>query len=107
MKRNEQDMPYAWEKFNLAIHTLKGSGSPKDRLVGAFDTIMVLRPEEVPDEKQSDFTRLFEEMTSMRPEADEDPVQTTVNHANDVEVERVMERIASMNAAIKRHRLLA
>ena len=100
-------MSYAWEKFNLAGHTLKGIGSPKDRLVGAFDTIMLLRPEEVPEEKQNDFNRLFEKMTRVRPEANEGPVQATVNSMDDTEIERAIARISSMHAAIKRHRLLA
>jgi len=100
-------MSYAWEKFNLAGHTLKGIGSPKDRLVGAFDTIMLLRPEEVPEEKQNDFNRLFEELTRIRSEANTSPVQATVNSMDDAEVERSSERISSMHAAIKRHRLLA
>ncbi len=99
-------MSYVWEKFNLAMRTLNGSGAPKDRLIGAFDTIMLLRPEEVPEERQKDFDRFIQEMTRIAPEGDEGPVHATVSSMDDDEVDRMIERIVSLHDTIERHRQL-
>ena len=98
-------MSYVWEKFNLAMRTLNGTGTPKDRLIGAFNTIMLLRPEEVPKEKQKDFDQLFQEMTRVAPEGDEGPVHATV-YGMDDEVDWMIERIVSVHDTIERHRQL-
>ncbi len=99
-------MSYAWEKFNLAVHTLKGSGSPKDRLIGAFDTIMLLRPEDLPEEKQQAFDRFFQEMTRVAPESNEGPVCATVCDMDDDEVELMIGRLESFQHDLKPPRRL-
>ena len=97
-------MSYAWEKFHMAMHSLAGPGSQRERLVNAYVyNIIHVKPEEVPAEIQDELRQFEHDITRVEAKGGEGSVQATVSAMDDSEVNRMIERIISMHDTITRH----
>lgn len=91
------------EKFHSAALELAGSGSIKQRLIGAYERHLGDLPEEhLPNEMRDDFTALKRALCAVRPLPGEDAVRATVRKMSDGEASRYASQIVNLFSAAAR-----
>jgi len=97
-------MPYAWEKFHNAMHTLTGADSIQDRLADAYRLHLIhLDANKLPKEIQQDFEKLGENLTKVKANGDEGTVAATTATMSNDEARKHIETILSMYDVVVRY----
>ncbi|MBJ9886425.1 MULTISPECIES: hypothetical protein [Citrobacter] len=90
-------LSYAWEKFHIAVLTLAGTGSTKERLSNAyiFSIGHIKTSEDIPADLREKFENLCDTLTSVDPTGQEGKVQATIAQMDELEISKVTEDIIS------------
>lgn len=96
---------YGWEKLHLAVHSLTGTSTQKERLVNAvvYNLIHITPENDLPPELRDKFTRFMEEITSVEAMNDEGTVQATVDSFDEISTRRAIEKIIGFYDTVCRH----
>lgn len=88
---------YGWEKLHMAVHSLAGQGTQKERLIGAVAYSLIhIRPEnDLPEEMHVEFNEFMRSITSVAAKGNEGSIQATVNTLDEVDINRAVEKIIS------------
>lgn len=85
------------DRFFRATLELAGSGSIKQRLVGAYsDHLIDLDPDKLPETAKDEFMKLSGALTRVRPINGEGPVRATVRKMSKEEADSAAEAIVSL-----------
>lgn len=96
---------YGWEKLHLAVHSLAGASSQRDRLVNAVVYNLIhIRPEnDLSPALRIEFNQFMQDITSVAAKGNEGTVQATVDSLDEVGRSKVIEKIISFYDAVCRH----
>lgn len=96
---------YGWEKLHLAVHSLAGALSQKERLVHAIGNSLIhITPEnDLPAELRDEFKEFMTGITSVEVIGNEGRVRATVDSLDEIEMNRAIEKIISFYDAVCRH----
>lgn len=95
---------YASEKFTGLCRSLAvAPGDARDRLIKAFSSLHVIRPDDLPDPLRGHLARVYEEITK-RPARHqwEGSVEATVSSMKNKTASRILERLLEIGDAIER-----
>jgi hypothetical protein len=95
-----------WEKLHLAVHTLAGTGTQKERLVDAvaYNLIHIIPDKDLPEELHDEFTEFKHKITSVPAKGNEGSIQATVNTLAESDVGQFVKEIISFYDTVCRHR---
>jgi MoaA/NifB/PqqE/SkfB family radical SAM enzyme len=97
-------MSYAHEKMYVAVSTLAGPGTQRERLADAYiSSVIRLLDKDIPEELRERFQILKEKITCEEAKGDEGTVKATVNAIEDNEVNEMAEEIVSLYDNITRY----
>ncbi|MDB5841822.1 MAG: hypothetical protein JWQ23_3774 [Herminiimonas sp.] len=100
-------MSYAWESFNLAMHTLASRESQRDRLLRAYKlNLMQLDQKDVPKEIRDEFSQLTRNIGRFPVQEGECIIKRTVESLEDNEIELMIDSIIRMYDAVARYQPL-
>lgn len=100
------EFSYGWEKLHMAVHSLAGEASQRQRLVEAIvhNLIHINAERDIPPGMREQFESFMAEMTAVEPKGDEGSVQATVSSLDDIGVSRAIDRIISFYDTVCRHK---
>jgi len=89
------EFSYGWEKLHVAVHSLAGAASQKERLVGAvvFSLIHINPDVDLPEKMRDEFKQFMQEITSVAAMRDEGTVQATIDTYDELALSRAVEKI--------------
>ncbi|MDH4318645.1 MAG: hypothetical protein OEV64_09670 [Desulfobulbaceae bacterium] len=98
---------YGWEKLHLAVHSLAGASTQKERLVNAvaYNLIHIIPENNLPPELRDEFKQFMEEITSVEAKGNEGRVRATVDSLDEIGTSRAIEKIISLYDTVCRHML--
>ncbi len=98
---------YGWEKLHLAVHSLCGAGSQKDRLTCAIVVLSILcthsNQEHLPKDIQAEFETLYKKMTSVKAIGNEGSIVATINTLDEIEVSGAVKEIIGLYDSVCRY----
>lgn len=96
---------YGWEKLHLAVNSLAGASSQRERLVNAvvFHLIHITPENDLPPELQIEFKQFMQSITSVAAKGNEGTVQATVDSLDEVAMHREIEKIIGFYDTVCRH----
>lgn len=96
---------YGWEKLHLAIHSLSGTSTQKERLVNAiaYNLIHITPENDLPPELRDEFEQFMEDIISVQAEGDEGNVRATVDSLDEISTHRAIEKIIGFYDTVCRH----
>jgi len=95
-------MSYAWEKLHMAIHSLAGTGTQQDRLVGAGMNLCRLEGKDFPEDLRDDFLDIKHRMNCVSAQGDEGTLVATARALDELERSSLVKDIISLHDAITR-----
>lgn len=101
---------YGWEKLHSAIHCLCGKRDQRSRLASAVGSLHVLvttyeqTKSHLPEADFDEFWEFMKKMTSREAVGDEGNIVATVNHLDEGEISKAVEKIISFYDNICRHK---
>ena len=96
-------MSYAWYKFHKAVRSLSFARAQKKSWLASdyVSRIVLLRPEELPEEIRPEFLRLQCDMTLVPARTVVESLRATVKNMSEVDVIKMILRIISVHDALK------
>lgn len=97
-------LSYGWQKFHMAVLTLAGPGTQRERLINAYAYhLLQIDGDSLPYDIQARFEKLGDDITREQAQQGEGTVAASVNKMSDQELQAMVEEIIALYDIVARN----